>query len=129
MGFLDKCKASLTDKHPERDESHSATRYAAQYEPEVIPGLPPAQDTLAQKFAAYDAAHPYIYIAIRNHVESAMRVGVKRISIKGIVESMRGTFNPGVKLNNSYTSRFARLIEAQEPDLRGYFELRELRAA
>lgn len=28
MGLIDKCKAILTDPHPERDETHAATRYA-----------------------------------------------------------------------------------------------------
>ena len=35
----------------------------------------------------------------------------------------------GFRLNNNYRSRYARLIESQEPDLEGIFDTRELRAA
>jgi hypothetical protein len=35
----------------------------------------------------------------------------------------------GFKLNNNYTSRYARMIMANEPDLAGFFHLRNLKAA
>jgi len=45
MSLLDKCKAILTDPHPERDETHSATRYAldrAHCPAQPCPGANPA---------------------------------------------------------------------------------------
>ena len=43
--------------------------------------------------------------------------------------SRETTASDGFRLNNSLTSRFARLIMEQEPDLEGFFDVRELKAA
>ena len=41
---------------------------------------------------------------------------------------MGSTDRDGFKLNNNFTSRYARLIEREHPELRGFFRKRRLRA-
>ena len=64
----------------------------------------------------------------------ARRAGKTRVGIKALWERMRWDFfvtnrNDDFKLNNDFTSRYARLIAQNEPDLVGMFEVRRLRAA
>lgn len=104
MSFIDKCEKRL-------------------YEQELM-DLPPAQETLAQRFAAYDAKYPYIYIAIRNHAERLIHSGVRYLSMKGLFEAMRGHIGGGVKLNNSYTSFYTDKLIADCPYMAEYFHRR-----
>lgn len=143
MGFIDKCKAILTDPHPERDETHAATRYALDrahcpaepcrganrelcatcidtrkplsvakplYEPELPLVDTPAQDTHAQKFAAYHGRHPELYRAIEARaLETAGRISTKRI-----YEELRGKFP---HLNNTFTADYADMLCEKHPEI------------
>lgn len=56
--------------------------------------------------------------------------GVAKYGMKALFEVVRyealQTRGEVVKLNNNYTSRYSRLIEAQEPRLKGFYTRREL---
>jgi hypothetical protein len=52
----------------------------------------------------------------------------KRVGAKAIVEALRIAEEP-IEINNSYTARLARFVMREYPDLAGYFNVRELRAA
>lgn len=80
------------------------------YEPEIIPDLPPAQDTHAQKFAAYDRKHPELYRAI----EARALEMAGRISIKRIYEELRGKFP---HLNNTFTADYADMLCEKHPEI------------
>jgi hypothetical protein len=62
-------------------------------------------------------SHGYSHIGIK-HIWEVMRWEVM-IETKGATD---------YKLNNNFTSRYARLIMGQEPDLAGVFEVRALRS-
>jgi len=146
MSLLDKCKAILTDPHPERDETHSATREAMNplhcppwpcpganpalcgvctdtrkplsvakplYERELPLVDTPAQDTLAQKFAAYDEAHPEVWQAFRDCVDTQIRNGATYISPRDQAPEVRRMVKHGV--NNSYWRFYADKYKAKRP--------------
>jgi hypothetical protein len=59
--------------------------------------------------------------------------GIKRYGAKSIVEvlrwhyALRNKSGEEWKINNNYVSRLARLAMERAPELRGFFELRELK--
>lgn len=94
------------------------------YEPELPLVDTPAQDSLAQKFAAFDKENFVVFIAIRNEALRRWQSGAAYISMKGIFEALRGTLGGGVKLNNSYTSFYTDKLIDYCPHLEPYFHRR-----
>lgn len=90
------------------------------YEPELFDTTLP-QDTHAQKFHAYNLAHPEIYWAIKAKSAELVDSGRDRLSMKGIFETLRGQFP---HLDNSFTADYARLLVTYCPRFEGYFEFR-----
>lgn len=95
---------------------------------------PPRDGTIQQRFEAFHEANPWIYRALVALARDWIERGHSRAGIKSFIEVVRwqyGRQSSGEpwKLNNNFTSRYARLIAAQEPDLADLFETRELRAA
>lgn len=93
----------------------------AYFEEELVPDLPLAQDTTAQRFVAFNAKHPEIMEAIHAEATDRVRRGALRISMKGIFESLRGRFP---HLNNSYTSYYTDALIDRDPFFQHYFERR-----
>ncbi len=90
--------------------------------------------TIEQRFIEFHKANPAVYQTLVRLAREAKNVGKTRIGMKALFERARWdmwlqTRGDEFKLNNTYASRFARLIEANEPDLTGLFERRRLRAA
>lgn len=90
--------------------------------------------SIEERFRRFHAENPEVYREIVRLARRAREAGRTRIGIKQIFEVIR--YNHGIttrgenlKLNNSYSSRYARLVERQEADLKGLFETRELKAA
>lgn len=84
--------------------------------------------TLEQRFAAFHEANPHVYAHLRRLALDARRRG-RQVGIKMLYEVLRWqyamqTSGDDFKLNNSYTSFYARLLMEQEPELAGYFETR-----
>ena len=110
------------------------TATATLFDPE--PFAPIAVDrsaTIDEQFQAFHEANRWVYDALvqlaRQRVEAGRKVG-----IKALVERLRwdwelATTGDTWKLNNNFTSRYARLMMSREADLVGLFETRELRAA
>ena len=97
-----------------------------------ITDLPSAAD---QRFADFHQANPHIYAELVRLAQQARAAGRKKLGIRMLWERMRWTFivetvrpDGDPKLNNDYTSRYARLIMQQVPALDGMFDLRELRS-
>lgn len=95
----------------------------------------PEQRTISERFWEFHRAHPAVYQHLRRFALEAKARGRERLGIKAIWERLRWYVAveardvDGFKLNNNYTSRYARLLMRQERDLEGFFETRELRAA
>lgn len=92
--------------------------------------------TIQESFLAFHEANPWVYRELVRMAREAVAAGRQRVGIKMLVEVLRwraemGTVDPSssYKINNNLSSRFARLIMQQEPDLAEAFSTRELRAA
>lgn len=93
---------------------------------------PPTQLQLSldnKKFCAYHEANPHIYIEFADMTRRTINRGFKHYSAKGIFELMR--WHTGVsadrdcfKINNNYTSFYARLFEENHPQHKGFFRKR-----
>lgn len=99
----------------------------------VIPEHP-RHATIAERFEAFHAANPWILGALIALIEDARTHGETRVGVKALFERLRWSFNRATvgerwKLNNDYTSRYARLITDTRPDLAAMIETRALRAA
>lgn len=82
-------------------------------------------------FRAFHEANPHVYRALVELARTAKAQGAAEIGIGMLWEVLRWrlffeTTDRNFKLNNNHRSRYARLIMAQEPDLAGIFEVREL---
>ena len=97
----------------------------------------PMTDT-ARKFLEFHQRNPQIYVELvrlARHAITLPGYGRRRIGIRMLWEIMRWNFTIEVdqagddyKLNDHLTSRYARMIDEKESDLKDIFELRELRS-
>jgi hypothetical protein len=84
---------------------------------------------LGTRFETFHAAHPAVYRELVRLARREVKRG-RRPGIGMIWEVMRWRVaGPRrLRLNNDWRSRYARLIQASEPDLAGVFRTRKLRA-
>lgn len=94
-----------------------------------------ARQTIEERFEAFHAANPDVYDELVRLARRAKARGHRRMGIELCFGALRWnrlmatTGESGFKLNDHFTSRYARLLMAREPDLNGFFETRELRSA
>lgn len=92
----------------------------------------PTLSRLDADFLAFHEAHPQVYAALVRLTREAVAAGRTKVGAKALWERLRWEFSLHTgetpNLNNSFTSRYARLIAEREPDLAGVFEFRELRS-
>lgn len=98
-------------------------------EPEQMP----SGATIQERFEAFHNANPDVYRALVRLSLEMKRAGRQRYGVKGLVEKLRWDFaiqtqGDDFKISNDYTSRYARLIMEQIPELDGFFATRPLRA-
>ena len=84
-----------------------------------------------EKFLAFHEENPHVYQQLCGLAWSAHYAGLRRIGIKRLFEVLRWehslkTTGDEFKLNNNYTSFYARLIEDENPELAGIFEKRKV---
>jgi len=89
--------------------------------------------TIEEKFQDFDREHPEVYRALVRLAREWVSVGGSKLGIKTLFERLRWEWHvqglrdeDGYKLNNNYTSLYARKIMALEPDLEDLFETRVL---
>lgn len=90
--------------------------------------------TIAERFWEFHRANPWVYDALVKLTRDWLALGHERIGIGMLFEVLRWergqtTVGDEFKLNNTYRSRYVRLIIRREPDLASAFETRELKAA
>ena len=100
------------------------------------PSLLTAASRAEERFQAFLRANPSIYAEFKRRALALHRRGWRHFGAKAIAESIRyetalnaATPDEPFKINNNHISRLARQAIADEPELRGFFELRELRSA
>jgi phage terminase large subunit GpA-like protein len=90
-------------------------------------------DSIQARFRRFHEENPEVYSALVRMARRIKGSGQASYSIAGIYEVARfdryiSTEGKPFKLSNDYRSRYARLIMETEPDLAGFFTLRELRS-
>ena len=89
--------------------------------------------TIRERFERFHGEHPEVYTEFVRRVRLAKHKGF-RCGARTVWEAMRWTYyverdsEETFKLNDHYPPHYARLAMSQEPDLAGFFEIRELRA-
>lgn len=84
-------------------------------------------------FLLFHQTNPDIYDMIVAFAREAKQAGAKTYGIGMIWEVLRWHYRitlrrDDFKLNNNHRSHYARLVEEREPDLKGFFEMRQLRS-
>ena len=96
----------------------------------------PDQNHIDEQFILFHEDNPHVYTTLVEEARKLRRMGWKKIGMKFLYERARWILTMKTripenmepyKLNNNYTSRYARLIMQQEADLKGYFETRQLK--
>ena len=93
------------------------------------------KQTIQERFEEFHKAHPEVYAYLLALCIELRGKGFKRYGIRSLWERVRWHFQvekelgADFKLNDHFHSRYARKIVQNHPELDGFFELRELRAA
>jgi hypothetical protein len=89
--------------------------------------------TIQEAFLEYHQANPHVYARLEQLSQEFIDLGVRRIGIDLFInqvryERIRTTRDAqGFKINQNFSSRYARLLLDNNPDWEGLFELRSLR--
>ncbi len=90
--------------------------------------------SIEERFQAFHRANPQVYRAMRRMALDLKRRGFRRYSSDALMHALRwhAAIQLGptdvYKFNDHFTSRFARLLMSDEPELAGFFETRRLRS-
>ena len=89
--------------------------------------------SIQQSFEEFNAANPKVYGMFKTFAATLKGYGKKKIGSKLIMERIRWemvatTETEDFKINNNFSSRYARKLIAEFPEFDGMFELRELKA-
>lgn len=92
--------------------------------------------TIQQMFEEFHEQNPWVYDEFVKLTREAKEHGATKVGIGMFAEVVRwkrfkatNDYNSGFKINNSYRSRYVRLIMEREPDLKDIFEIRELKTS
>ena len=100
--------------------------------PELRTGLFNMKGTLLSAFLDFHAENPHVYDVLAKLARRAKSVGYTPGigCLFEVMRYMRGLETNGDpwKLNNNLRAYYARALMACEPDLRGFFSLRDLRS-
>ncbi|MFD5425363.1 hypothetical protein [Streptomyces sp. NPDC127084] len=89
--------------------------------------------TIQQRFEAFHALNPWVFTALARMTADCADKGFSRIGIGMLFELLRYQYGAATRgdefaLNNSYRSRYVRLLLAGHPEWAPLFEVRALRA-
>lgn len=89
--------------------------------------------TTSERFETYHSKHPELYKSLVANSKDLRARGFRHYSIKTLICIARWhlEITPDVdetyRISDAYTSRYARLIMSQEPELTDFFHLRPLK--
>ena len=103
---------------------------------DVAPLVPAVGVTIQERFDSFHAANGWVYRALERMTADLLSRGRSRVGMKMLVEVIRWNYSRQTtdpasqfRLNNDYTSRYARLLTDAHPEWAGVFETRTLRAS
>ena len=89
-------------------------------------------NSIEHRFRAFHRRHPEVYATLVRKALALKDRGFAKYGIKALIEVTRWHMaikrgpEDDFKINNDFASRYARLIDAQEPELAGFFTMRGL---
>lgn len=88
------------------------------------------RDEINAAFWAFHERHPEVYALFDRFTRELIKAGYQHGSAKAVCERLRWETSfqseGPVKINNNFTSRYARLWEYHNPEHRGFFRTRAL---
>lgn len=89
------------------------------------------EPTIAEAFLRFHRENPDVYTTLRRLAFEWKKRRGGSVGMKMLFEVCRWQMNLNTtgepfKLNNNYTALYARLLEENEPELRGMFQMRRL---
>jgi hypothetical protein len=103
------------------------------FDPSPPPGHP-RRRTIEERFRAFHEARPDVYQTFKRLALELRRAGRERYGAKSIMETIRfyfatsGKDAEGWKVNNSFTSRYVRMLVEEHPEFDQFFETRALKS-
>lgn len=99
--------------------------------PDLVHPEPNQFDTLDDRFDAFHKANPWVADRLEQMTDDLVASGATKVGVKMLFEVLRWqsylrTNGDDYKLNNSYCSRYARLLIDRRPEWAHLFELRRL---
>lgn len=90
--------------------------------------------SIQERFAAFHEANPWVARALEALVADWLKRGRRKVGMKALVEIVRWQYGrsteaPEFRINNTYVSRYARLLIDLHPEWSEVIQTRELRAA
>ena len=92
--------------------------------------------TIDDRFHDFHQRNAWVYTALETMTAELVAAGQRRVGMKMLVEVLRWRYfrqtfdrSSPFRLNNSYTSRYARLLVQNHPEWHGVFETRRLHTA
>ena len=90
--------------------------------------------SIDERFQEFHRDNPHVYRELAALARKMKATGRNQYGIASLFEVLRWhraleTTDQDFKVNNDYRALYARLLMEQEPDLAGFFEIRERRAA
>lgn len=94
-----------------------------------------AKPSIQKQFRSFHKANPHVYRLFRKYARQARRAGHKRYSADALLHVIRWHLfvvtkaDPAgaYKINNNYSSRYARMMVKKNPSFKGFFEMRVLK--
>jgi hypothetical protein len=92
---------------------------------------PSPKDRIQERFEVFHEKNPHVYVKLVELARQVKASGLNTYGIEGLFARLRWyysfeTTGDPFKLNNSYRSRYVRLIMDTESDLKGFFHTRTL---
>ena len=90
--------------------------------------------TIQESFEKYHKENPIVYKTFLKYTKDVIRGGHKKYSVKHILGRVRWHLNfeadvsEEFKINDAYTSRYARLFADEFPEYADFFNYRRLRS-
>lgn len=90
--------------------------------------------TIQAAFERFHAAHPDVFELFERYADQLLQAGRGHYGAKAIIERIRFDFATSsaeeeFKTNNSFTSRYVRLLIQKRPEFADFFEVRVLKTA
>ena len=88
------------------------------------------EDKIELAFLRFHSDNPKVYEEVRDISLEISRSGKEFYGMKAVFEVVRyhrtiKTNDPSFKLNNNYTALYSRMLMEREPELAGFFKIRQ----